>query len=265
VRVSGSIVNLSAIGIVASALADVTHEVLGHLVAAWWVGDRIISISTVALQSAAESRFVAGAGTTANLIIGAVSLLIMNALKGDDRKGTGFIIFLWLFAAFNLLNCGYLVVSALLGSGDWAVVTKGLAGTVVWRVALAVLGATLYVRSLHWLARSMGRLVERNKVALSQVRQIVIAGYVAGGAVMTLASVFNPISPDLILVSGVGASFGLFAGMLLIPGTLRSRFPAAGAAGPASTSLSVGWILLAVVVGGSFIALLGPGIRFGAA
>jgi hypothetical protein len=258
----GSIVNYAAIGVVASALANVTHEILGHLVAAWAVHDRIISISSVALQSAAESRFVAGSGTTANILVGAVFLVIINA-RGIRGGGASCNIFLWLFAAFNSLNSGYLVASAIVGAGDWAVVTKDLAATNAWRVGLALVGAMLYVRSLHWLARSMARLVERQDVAVSELRRLVIAAYVAGGSVMTLASVFNPISPSLILASGVGASFGLSAGMLLIPATVMRQCPAEVDVEPALASPSAVWICLALVVGGVFVAVLGPGIRFG--
>jgi hypothetical protein len=258
------IVNYAAIGVVASTLADATHEVLGHLVAAWLVGDRIISISTVALQSASESRFVAGAGTTANVLVGATSLLVLNALgQGSTAGRARFGIFLWLFAAFNLLNSGYLVASAVMGTGDWAVVTKDLAATTAWRVGLAIVGATLYVRSLHWLARSLARLIERRQVPVSELRTLVVTAYVAGGAVMTLAAVFNPISPNLILVSGVGASFGLSAGMLLIPAAVQRQCRAGVGVAPPPSAASLEWICLALAVGGVFVAVFGPGIRVG--
>ena len=80
---------------------------------------------------------------------------------------------------------------------------------------------------------------------------------------MTLASVFNPISPDLILVSGVGASFGLSAGMLLIPASVQRQFREASDGDPSTPSLSAAWLCLALVIGGSFIAVFGPGLRFG--
>jgi hypothetical protein len=258
-------VNYAAMGVVASVLADVTHEVFGHLLAARLSGDRIISLSTVAVQSAAESRFVAGAGTTANIVVGAMALVIMNIAGRARRPGSSAQgrIFLWLFAAFSLLNCGYLVVSAVLGTGDWAVVIKGLAEATAWRFVLAAVGAALYVRSMHWLARSMAQLVEAKDVAVSELRPLVAAAYVAGGAVMTLASMFNPISPSLILLSGVGASFGLSAGMLLIPAAILKRFSAEPNVAAVPSTLSAAWICLAIVVAGIFIAVLGPGIRFG--
>jgi hypothetical protein len=149
-----------------------------------------------------ESRFVAGAGTTANIVVGAISLAIMNAPRqGIGSNGANFSVLLWLFAAFNLLNCGYLVVSAVLGSGDWAVVTKDLSATGVagcsrsrWRHALCQKPA--WARALHDAPH------RRKDLAGAELRPLLIAAYVAGGALMTVASVFNPISSTLILVSG---------------------------------------------------------------
>jgi hypothetical protein len=254
-----SIVTFSAMGVVACALADMTHEVLGHVTAAGLAGVRIVSLSTVAIQTVEASRLVAAAGTAANLVVGAVCLGLVNRTS----KRTNWTYFTWLFAAFNLLNSGYLVASALMGNGDWAAVIRGLSPAWAWRCALGIVGVTVYVGSIRWLARSMAPLVERKEVALQDLRRLVLAGYLAGGAVLTAASVFNPISPKLILISGIGASFVLSAGLLRVPGILERRFSAESGAASAPSSLSVAWVGCALIVGIIFIAVFGPGIRFG--
>jgi hypothetical protein len=48
-------------GAVACIAPDMVHEALGHGTASWIAGDRILSLSTVAIQSAAPSRFDAAA------------------------------------------------------------------------------------------------------------------------------------------------------------------------------------------------------------
>ena len=57
--------------VAASALAcilqDVLHEGLGHGVTAWLVGAHQITMSTVALQSDIETRWVSANGTLVNL------------------------------------------------------------------------------------------------------------------------------------------------------------------------------------------------------
>jgi hypothetical protein len=113
---------LAAIGALACIAADMVHEVLGHGIASWLVADPILSLSTVALQTSEPSRFVSAAGTSANLIVGVLSLLLLRR----RQRLTPWTYFLWVFGAFNLFNVGYLVASACMNSGDWAAVIAGL-------------------------------------------------------------------------------------------------------------------------------------------
>ena len=255
----GSIPTFLALGVVACVLADMTHEALGHMTAAWLLDVRILSLSTVAIQTEYASRLVAAAGTTANLVVGAFSLRLFDRTS----MRTNWTCFLWLFAAFNLLNSGYLVASALMGSGDWSVVIRNLSPAWAWRCALGIVGATVYAGSVRCLARSMARLVERKVVALRELRRLVVAGYLGGGTVLTIASVFNPISPKLILVSGVGASFGLSAGLLFVPPIIKQRLVVDSENTSVPTLFSPAWVSCAVIVGIIFIVVFGPGIQFG--
>lgn len=118
----GSLVTFLALGLVACALAEMTHEILGHITAASLVGVRILSLSTVAIQTTYASRPVAAAGTVANLLVGACSLWLFGRIS----VRTTWTFFVWIFAAFNLFNSGYLVASALMGTGDWSVVIGNL-------------------------------------------------------------------------------------------------------------------------------------------
>jgi len=179
----------------------------------------MLSLSTVAIQNATASRVVSAAGTFANCIVGALSLLALRCI----RRFTPWAYFLWAFGAYNLLNSGYLVFSAVLNSGDWANVITGLSPQWRWRCGLGLAGTTLYVSALRWTASSMIELVNRGEVALGDLRRLVLPAYLAGGAVMTIASIFNPISPSLILLSGVGASFGLNSGLLFLPGMVAGN------------------------------------------
>jgi hypothetical protein len=256
-RVCSSL-TLAAIGLVACVCADMTHEVLGHMTAAWLAHVRIVSLSTVAIQTLGQSRFVAAAGTAANLILGAASLLLLS--RWDGHKGRAY--FLWLLAGFNLLNSGYLVASAILGNGDWAAVISGLSPAWLWRCALGLAGAILYALSILWLAHGMRRLATQQVVTLSELQRLVWLSFLAGGLVLTIAALFNPISPHLILLSGVGASFGLNWGLLLIPGMVRAHIQGNTVPISASAPPSLPWLGFALVLGGLFVAVFGPGIRF---
>ncbi len=100
----------------------------------------MLSSSTVAIQNVTNSRWVSAAGTSANCIVGAGSLLALQHLS----RFTAWACFLWLFGAYNLLNSGYLAASAALDSGDWANVIAGLVPPWLWRCVLGLAGAALY-------------------------------------------------------------------------------------------------------------------------
>jgi hypothetical protein len=256
VQAPPSLVTLISVAVVACVAADMVHEALGHGIASWIAGDRILSISTVAIQNGAANRFVSACGTLANCVIGAISLLLLRRF----RTFSPLAYFCWLFGALNLFNSGYLVVSAVLNSGDWANVIAGLPAPLLWRTVLALVGTALYGLTIRWTAGSLLALVEKGEVATRDLRRLVFPAYFAGGAVMTIASFFNPISPALILLSGAGASFGLNWGILLVPGIVAGK---ARSQAPASRSISFSapWLAFALIVALVFIAILGPGIH----
>jgi hypothetical protein len=251
-----NLLSLLSIAVVACVSVDMVHEAIGHGTASLLTGNRILSISTVALQSAEPSRFVSAAGTAANCIVGALAFLLLRRW----RNLTAPAYFLWLFGAFNLFNSWYLVASAAMNNGDWANVIAGLSPAWPWRVLLGLGGAALYFLFVRWTAGVLAPLASREGRS-RDVWRLVLPAYLASGAVMTIASVFNPIGPSLILGSGVGASFGLNFGFLFVPSMVAAH-PGGAAATRRALPFSPFWILLAIVSGGIFIAILGPGLRF---
>lgn len=261
-RATHSIVTLAAIGAIACIAADMVHEGLGHGIVSWLTGDRILSISTVALQNAHPSRVVSAAGTCANVIAGILALVLLRleSLRRLERL-TPLAYFLWVFAGFNLFNTGYLAASAVIGGGDWGNVVAGLAPVWLWRSLVGLAGVFLYIASFRWLGNFMIHFVNRGAVSLSDQRPLVWPAYLAGGVVLTLAAIMNPISPSLILISGVGASFGLNFGFLLLPGFVAGKTDSRS--NPANKiPFSVSWLIAAIAISGVFIGIIGRGIQF---
>ena len=248
---------VASVGAAAMVLADLVHEVLGHGTASLLTGNRILSISTVAIQTAAASRLVSAAGTTANCVVGSLALLLSGRLK----KLTPLALFWWLFGVFNLLNSGYLVASAALNTSDWANVIAGMSQLWLLRCIMGLVGAAFYYLSVVWAARLMIRWVENGEMGLSDLGRLTVPAYLAAGVIMTVASLFNPIGPQLIISSGAAASFGLNAGLLFIPGIVaqhaRTHSPVTN-----PLRLSFFWVALALLTGGLFVAVLGPGVHF---
>jgi hypothetical protein len=235
------------------------HEVAGHGFAALVIpGVRVVSLSTVALQTTGDSRVVAAAGSIANVLIGSVALGLFHRL-GRFSPGA---YFWWLFGSLNLMNgSGYPLYSAVLGSGDWEAVVRGLQPGWMWRVALGVFGAAAYAGAIMLSAKELTRSVRRGLASLAEVPRLVFPAYVAGGALLVAASVFNPISPSLILVSGVSSGFASMAGLTLVPRMVENRTRELGGGG-GILSHSLAWVVAGLVIGGLFVAVVGPGIRF---
>jgi hypothetical protein len=248
---------LAAIGALACVAADMVHEAVGHGTASLLMTDPILSLSTVAIQNASPSRFVSAAGTTANLIVGVLSLLLLRRV----RKLTPSVYLLWIFGAFNLFNVGYLIASAGMNSGDWAAVISGLSPFWLWRCALGLVGIIVYVLSLQWVASFAIDFVNHRQVAIGDSRRLVWPAYLTAGVVLTVASIFNPISPSLILVSGIGASFGLNCGFLFLPPIIARNTTYRGV-GEGRIPFSALWLVASVLICGLFVGILGPGIHF---
>jgi len=248
---------LASIAALACIAADMTHEVMGHAFVSWLTADPILSISTVAIQNASPSRLVAAAGTTANLMIGILSLLLLRRV----RKLTPSAYSLWVFGAFNLFNVGYLVASAGMNHADWAAVITGLSPPWLWRCVLGLVGMVLYVLSLRWVASFAIDFVNHRQVAMKDGERLVWPAYLSAGVVLTVASVFNPISPSLILGSGVAASFGLNCGFLFVPPIIAGNAAYHGA-GEARIPFSALWFIVSLLICGLFISILGHGIHF---
>ena len=248
---------IASLGIVAMVAADLVHEALGHGIACLLTGNKILSLSTVAIQTASASRFVSAAGTTANLIAGTLLLLLFGRLKRLTPASW----FVWLFAVFNLMNSGYLTASAATNSSDWANVIADLSPLWLWRCLMGLAGVALYVLSLNWAAWLMIRRVEAGETGLADLPRKTWPAYLAAGVVMTLASVFNPIGPQLIIGSGIGPSFGLNVGLLFVPRIVKEHARThSRLTKPMGWSLV--WIALAILLGGLFVAVLGPGVHF---
>jgi hypothetical protein len=248
---------LASIGALACIAADIVHEAVGHGSASLLMSDPVLSLSTVAIQNASPSRFVSAAGTTANLMVGVFSLLLLRRV----RRLTPAAYFLWVFGAFNLFNVGYLVASACMNSGDWAAVISGLSPSWLWRCVLGLVGIIFYILSVRWVASFATDFVNHRQVAIRESRRLVWPAYLAAGVVMTVASIFNPISPSLILVSGMGASFGLNCGFLFLPGIIAGKVTYHGI-GERRIPFSAFWLTVSVFTSGLFIGILGPGINF---
>jgi hypothetical protein len=251
-----------AVALLASAAGDIVHELLGHGTLSHVLKLHSFLISTVAFetvgfQTAAQSRLLSAAGSAANIIGGAIALELFRRSRGFTPGRY----FLWPFGFLNLMNgTGYLMASAILRSGDWAVVIAGLSHPWAWRVGMGCIGLLLFTAVVRIASRLMVASINKGEIGLRDISRLTVPAYLAGGALLVFASIFNPVSPMLILTSGAGASFGLTFGLLFVPGIAEKNAVSPSAAA-AVLPLSRSWVIAAVLMTVFFVAVLGPGIR----
>lgn len=255
---SSDAITVASIAVVAYALCDMIHEVLGHGTATLAAPDvRAVSLTTVALSTLGSSRLVAAAGTLANV----VASLAAFALGQRASASVPTRYFWWLLANLNLFNAtAYLLYSGILGSGDWAVVIAGLKPHLVWRAGMIILGAVSYALSVRVAARTLARLVRAAALPDSDVPRLSYLPYWVGGGLLVAGALPNPVSPWLILSSGVSSGFGAMAGLLWLPRAIAASRDSLRADGQ-PMRFSPGWLVVAILVAGIFVVVIGRGVR----
>jgi hypothetical protein len=253
-----------SIAIVAYAVANVVHESVGHGGACVLSGCVPQAISSIhfagddAGVSDAALRWIAAAGSIANLVLGLFALALLPRAHLPHWR-----VFLWLLAFVNLLQAaGYLLFSGIGNIGDWAVVVAGWEPAWAWRGGLAVVGAASYV----WVARECARAAAPLVGAGSpdrerRARRLAWTAYFAGGILYCAAGVLNPLGPLLLLISAAAASFGGTSGFLWCMSWLRRPSFAVSDEPPAIVTRHRGWMAAGIATAIVFVAVLGPGIH----
>ena len=243
------------VGTAAYALCDGLHE-LAHVAVAKLLEVSVLTISSVGISTATSSPAVALAGPLANALLAGALLVARSPAPARWRR------FAWLFGTVNLFNCvAYLLYSALLGSGDWAVVFDVLAPAGVWRPVAGLVGAGSYAVAIVASLRVMRSLVADRVTTLAAARRFCRLAYVAGGLLLVAAAALNPISPWLILTSGVATGFGAMAGLVWLPAGLKGPDDERGLRTAKASGFGPAWVLVSSIVSLAFVFGLGPGVR----
>lgn len=256
---STQLLGIGAVACIAYVLCDLLHE-FGHAAATLLpVGVSAVSISTIGLSSTGSSAVVAAAGPLVNMMLSFALLLAFSSVLAPSWRYFG-----WLLGTVNLFNAAaYFIYSAILGSGDWAVVFNAVAPPLLWRPVVGIAGLTFYAGSVYCSLVALRGLVASGVIAEANVDRYCTSSYWIGGAQITAGAVFNPVSPWFILTSGAATGFGAMVGMLLLPALLRRNSPRAGMR---QESLRIGWawITAGAAAVAVFIGIFGPGLRLAA-
>ncbi|HYL11172.1 MAG TPA: hypothetical protein VEU31_10575 [Candidatus Acidoferrales bacterium] len=247
-----------AVSALACILQDVLHEGLGHGVTAWLSGAHRVTMSTVALQSDIDTRWISANGTLVNLLFAAIFWILLLRRR-RFRPATQY--FLVLAMAGNLFTAtGYFFFSGVANFGDWAAVIRGLQPHWMWQLGLVVLGVASYYASMLVVAAKL-KPFRGNDQNTARLRVLSWTPYFTDGILAGVAGVFNPLGLFYVLASALPSTLGANAGLLSLPWMMRSQSRTEeGQVGPLPRSLA--WIATAVIVGLLFIFVLGRGLTW---
>ena len=246
-----------AISVLACILQDVLHEGLGHGVTAWLSGAHRLTMSTVALQSDLDTRWISANGTLVNLLFAAVFWLVLSR---PHRYTPATRYFLVLAMAGNLFTgTGYFLFSGVLNFGDWAAVIRGWQPHWMWRVGLVLLGLASYYASMLVVAAGMRPFLGKGE-SPRRLRMLCWTPYFTDGILAGVAGLFNPLGLFYVLASALPSTLGANAGMLSLPAMMRSWRSQEGQVEPLRRNAA--WIAASAVAGLLFILVLGRGVTW---
>jgi hypothetical protein len=254
---------LVAIAVVVYALANVSHEGLGHGGACLLVGGEPRLLDAAFFNcgedalSLSSRAWIAAAGTLVNLALAALAGLGL-ALAG--RKPTTGRYLLWLLMTVNLCQgTGYWLFSGVGGIGDWKVVAEAAAPGFAGRIALAVAGALGYAGAIVLALRTLSSFLGADGLRRKRGWVLTLVPYFAGGLLYVGAGSLNPEGPVIVAISAAAASLGGTSALAWMA-TLLDRVPPAGER-PFVLERSVPWLAVGGLVALVFIGVLGPGLH----
>jgi len=240
-----------SMAVIASALATLLHEGVGHGLTAFVRGDVPTELTSNHLSSLHPDRLVQAAGTLVNLAAGAIALLASSRVA--TRPNLRY--FLWILAALNLLpGAGYFLFSGIFGFGDWNEVIRDLPYHAALRIGMVVAGAALYVLVVRLLAVAIAPFLA-DRSSYNTVGRL---PYCAAGLFSCAAGLFDPLGIRLLFVSTIPAAFGGSSGLMWAD-SLVPRTPITEPTLFVQRDLA--WWIAALLIGGAYIAVLGPGVR----
>ena len=247
-----------AISALACILQDILHEGVGHGVTAWLSGAHRVTMSTVALQSDIETKWVSANGTLVNLVCAGILWLL---LRNGHRYGPAARYFLILALAGNLFTgTGYFFFSGVSNFGDWAAVIHDLHPHWMWRIGLIVVGVATYYASMLLVAAELNPF--RGNVGNPRsLRALCWTPYFTDGILAGVAGLLNPAGLFYVIASALPSTLGANAGLLSLPSMMRGiKVSQSEAARPIQRS--VAWITTGTIASLLFIFMLGRGITW---
>ena len=239
---------LVAIGLLAYAVADITHHVLGHGAACLALGGRIVSLSSIFVNCTVHGSAIDLAGPFANLAVGLAALALAHRRSAISSAR----LFFALTAGFNLFWFALqLLFSAATRTDDFAWPMAAFHVSEPLRYGLIALGGLLYVLSVGAVAGPMAGYARPR----ARARRIVVVAWLTAGVFACATALFDHHPAAAILHHAAPQSLILPIGLLFLP----QAAPRTSTAVSPAIGFSARWIAAAGIVAAASMVLLGPG------
>jgi hypothetical protein len=257
-RTNDDRLTLIAISALACVVQNILHEGLGHGVTAWLSGAHRIAMSTVALQTEIDTRWISANGTLVNLLFAAIFWLVLQRRR---PYGPATRYFLVMAMAGNLFTgTGYFLFSGFTNFGDWAAVIHGLEPHWIWQLALVVVGIVSYFLAMILVGRQLLPF-RRDRNPFIRLRALCWTPYFTDGVLAAVGGLVNPLGLFYVIASALPSTLGANAGLMSLPAWMRGWKPA-GEQPVAAIERSNGWIASGAIASLFFIVVLGRGLTF---
>lgn len=257
------ILTLIAVGCVGELITDLIHEGLGHATACHLTGAVSIALSSADCScngelSSFDARFIQAAGTAMNLVAGGLFCLL---LKVNRRASPWTRFMLWLCMSYNLFQGGgYLLVSPLLGLGDWGQFLMNISTPLAWRIGLCALGAGITLLAARLALREFDAFIGGDTLRMYRARLLTVIPYLTAGVLSCLSGLRNRGGLDVVIGSSFAATFGGMAWLAFLSFYVKPLAQSA-TTGPAPMNRNQIWLCLGVAAVAVSFFILGPGIK----
>ncbi|HWA90219.1 MAG TPA: hypothetical protein VG889_09310 [Rhizomicrobium sp.] len=246
-------VTLAALGVLAYIAETMLHEAGGHGLVCLATGGRIALLAPLFMRCSVVTPWMVAAGPAANALAAAASLLALYRMRSDAWR-----YFFWLSFVFNaLVMCGYLLVGAATGFGDWAVLFAGVAPDWAWRLPAGIAALALYGQALKLASRAFVAVTALGRPSIAARARLILIPTGAAALVALAAEFQGGRTAPMALALAFGCT--LFVGLTLMgvgDGNAGRKLCESRLRLP----LRVPAVILAALLAAGFVLVVGPGV-----
>lgn len=239
---------LTAIGLLAYLVADLSHHLLGHGGACLWDHGRILLLSSIVLKCSKLSPLIDFGGPAANFVVGFVAMASVRFRMQSTLR-----LLLILVAAFNLFwFAGQMVVSVATGSDDWAWPLSYYHLEQPARVLLMATGVGIYLL----VVRTLASVLADFPLSRERMVRVCLSAWFAAAALAAATALLDAHPLEALV------KHALPQGLLVPLGLWRVPARALQHEAPGVAVIDRSWALIAAGILGALVSLvcLGRGI-----